>query len=160
MNDTYFLFNIDGRPNTITTLIYLSDNDKNLIADKQIRLAKVTTLRMTTLDRMNVAKKSINDLNPLPNLSFIRSQRGAPLLSRMGFVYRCERNIGIRSYWLCIRYKNFKCGGRIICNGNDVTKETSHNHHEDWQRIQKSQVEYKSLANAQELDDFVKSFKS
>lgn len=38
---------------------------------------------------------------------FIRSQRGAPLIIRMDYVYRCERKIGPRSYWLCIRYKGF-----------------------------------------------------
>lgn len=92
-------------------------------------------------------------------LAFIRSQRGAPLLSREGFVYRCERHIGPRSYWLCIRYKNFKCGGRLICHGNTVVKDTPHNHHHDWQRIQKSQVELKNLADPDELDQFIKAFK-
>lgn len=92
-------------------------------------------------------------------LAFIRSQRGAPLLSREGFVYRCERHIGPRSYWLCIRYKNFKCGGRLICHGNTVVKDTPHNHHQDWQRIQKSQVELKSLADPDQLDQFIKAFK-
>lgn len=89
--------------------------------------------------------------------SFIRSQRGLPLLSREGFVYRCERHNRLRSYWLCTRYKNFKCGGRIICNGNTVIKMTKHNHIEDWQRIQKSLVEYKSLTDF-DAESYTKGF--
>lgn len=91
-------------------------------------------------------------------LSFIRSQRGAPLLTRSGFVYRCERHTGERSYWLCIRYKTIRCGGRLICQGNDIVKFTMHNHEQDWTRIDRSVEEYKSLASP-EIDAFLNSFK-
>lgn len=116
-----------------------------------------STIQVRNVDGMITTTMTTDDAATY--LAFIRSQRGAPLLSREGFVYRCERHIGPRSYWLCIRYKNFKCGGRLICHGNTVVKDTPHNHHQDWQRIQKSQVELKSLADPDELDQFIKAFK-
>lgn len=92
-------------------------------------------------------------------LSFIRSQRGAPLLTQHGFVYRCERHSGERSYWLCIRYKNLHCGGRLICQGNDVVKFTDHNHGQDWTRIDRTVIEYKSLTHPY-IDEFLNSYKA
>lgn len=92
-------------------------------------------------------------------LSFIRSQRGAPLLTQHGYVYRCERHTGERSYWLCIRYKTLRCGGRLICQGNDVVKFTDHNHAQDWSRIDRTVIEYKSLTHPH-IDEFLNSFKT
>lgn len=92
-------------------------------------------------------------------LSFIRSQRGAPLLTQHGFVYRCERHTDERSYWLCIRYKNLHCSGRLICQGNDVVKFTDHNHGQDWTRIDRTVIEYKSLTHPH-IDEFLNSFKA
>lgn len=110
------------------------------------------------LDETNVKLQNNYPVQKERLLSFIRSQRGAPLLARFGFLYRCERHTGERSYWLCIRYKNLKCGGRLICQGNDVVKYRSHNHAEDWNRIANSIVEYRNLASP-EINDFLNSFK-
>jgi len=78
--------------------------------------------------------------------TFIRSQRGAPLLVNDGFVYRCERKIGRKSYWLCLSYKKgqHKCNARLILLGNSVTKETGHTHAAD-KRAKEGQIESKSL---------------
>lgn len=92
-------------------------------------------------------------------LSFIRSQRGAPLLTRYGYVYRCERHTGERSYWLCIQYKTLHCGGRLICQGNNIVKYTDHIHDQDWSRIDRTVIEYKSLTHPH-IDEFLTSFKS
>ncbi|KFB53271.1 AGAP003439-PN-like protein [Anopheles sinensis] len=70
--------------------------------------------------------------------AFIRSQRGAPLLVKDNFIYRCERTRGNRSYWLCVRYKSYKCTGRIICQGNAVMKQTGHTHQTDHARLAQS----------------------
>ncbi|XP_058130350.1 modifier of mdg4-like isoform X11 [Anopheles coustani] len=70
--------------------------------------------------------------------AFIRSQRGAPLLVKDSFIYRCERTRGNRSYWLCVRYKSHKCTGRIICQGNAVLKQTGHTHQIDHARLAQS----------------------
>lgn len=76
--------------------------------------------------------------------TFIRSQRGAPLIMHSGFVYRCERKINSRTYWLCIRYKGHKCNARLILNGNAINKATDHNHSID-ERANESNVELKNL---------------
>uniref|UniRef100_A0A182S6H5 BEN domain-containing protein n=1 Tax=Anopheles maculatus TaxID=74869 RepID=A0A182S6H5_9DIPT len=67
--------------------------------------------------------------------TFIRSQRGLPLLAKNNFIYRCERTRNHRSYWLCIRYKTHKCKGRLICQKNAVLKETKHCHPDDRRRL-------------------------
>lgn len=76
--------------------------------------------------------------------SFLRSQRAAPLILHSGFVYRCERQINKRTYWLCIRYKGHRCNGRLILNGNSILKATEHNHILD-DRARETNVELKSL---------------
>ncbi|XP_052567448.1 FLYWCH-type zinc finger-containing protein 1-like, partial [Culex pipiens pallens] len=86
---------------------------------------------------------------------FIRSQRGAPLLTLENFIYRCERVRKTRSYWLCIRYKSSKCNGRVICQGNTVIKRTSHCHPDDQRRISSSIIEQTNLA-AINLNDWYK----
>lgn len=91
-------------------------------------------------------------------MSFVRSQRGAPLLTMQGFIYRCERNVGDRSYWLCIRYKKVHCNGRLILQGNEIVKRRSHNHDPDWTRIDRSVVEYHSLSGEQGAD-FLNGFR-
>lgn len=89
------------------------------------------------------------------NLSFIRSQRGAPLLVRDGFIYRCERNLSSRTYWLCTGYKRHKCNGRIICQGNEIVKSSYHIHAPDWARINKSTIEFRDMS-ADYADDFIR----
>lgn len=79
--------------------------------------------------------------------SFMRSQRGAPLILHSGFVYRCERQISSRTYWLCIRYKGHKCNARLILSGNNVAKATSHNHAPD-ERANEANVELKNLEDS------------
>lgn len=75
---------------------------------------------------------------------FIRSQRGAPLLLQSGYVYRCERRLNSRTYWLCIRYKGLQCNARVILNGNQLYKSTAHNHDMD-ERSNESNIELKDL---------------
>ncbi|XP_062556643.1 FLYWCH-type zinc finger-containing protein 1 isoform X1 [Armigeres subalbatus] len=77
---------------------------------------------------------------------FIRSQRGAPLLTLGNFIYRCERVRKTRSYWLCIRYKSSKCNGRVICQGNKIIKLTEHCHANDHKRISSSVLEETDLS--------------
>lgn len=86
--------------------------------------------------------------------AFIRSQRGAPLLLQSGFVYRCERKINSRTYWLCIRYKGLKCNARLILNGNQLYKSTEHNHAVD-ERATESNVELKNL-EGDDVDEWLK----
>lgn len=92
------------------------------------------------------------------HLSFIRSQRGAPLLVHSGFVYRCERKSTERSYWLCTGYKRFKCTGRIICHGNAMVKATMHIHDPEWARIGKTVLEKQDM-DAADRNDFLNSIK-
>ncbi|XP_055595644.1 modifier of mdg4-like isoform X23 [Uranotaenia lowii] len=87
--------------------------------------------------------------------TFIRSQRGAPLLTLGNFIYRCERVRKTRSYWLCIRYKSSKCNGRVICQGNTIIKNTSHCHANDERRISTSILEQTDL-NEIDLDEWCK----
>lgn len=86
--------------------------------------------------------------------SFVRSQRAAPLILHSGFVYRCERQIGKRTYWLCIRYKGHKCNARLILNGNSVIKATEHNHGID-DRANETNIELKNLDDA-DVPDWIK----
>lgn len=79
--------------------------------------------------------------------SFIRSQRGAPLIVHRDFIYRCERKISKRTYWLCIRYKGHKCNARLILNGNAICKETEHNHGTDG-RASDANIEFKNLEDS------------
>lgn len=81
-------------------------------------------------------------------LEFIRSQRGAPLMVHQGFIYRCERVIGVKSYWLCVSYKRMKCTARLIYEGNQLLKTTMHVHEADWKRVQNSTIEMKSLEDS------------
>lgn len=86
--------------------------------------------------------------------SFLRSQRGAPLILHCGFVYRCERQISRRTYWLCIRYKGHKCNSRLILSGNNIIKETSHNHLSD-ERSNELNIEFKNLDD-QDVPEWIK----
>lgn len=94
-----------------------------------------------------------------PAWTFIRSQRGAPLIVHSEFVYRCERKIAQRTYWLCIRYKSHKCNGRLILHGNAINKATNHNHQID-ERANDHQknFEYKSLED-DDVDEWIKGNK-
>lgn len=98
------------------------------------------------------------DTSDISMLSFIRSQRGAPFLVQSGFVYRCERFSGQRTYWLCTQYKTVKCGGRLICQGNDIVKFKPHNHDRDNSRLDRSVIEYKDMASPS-TDEFLNSYK-
>lgn len=89
-------------------------------------------------------------------LSFIRSQRGAPFLVQSGFVYRCERTAGQRTYWLCTQYKTVKCGGRLICQGNNIVKFTPHTHERDETRVNRSVIEYRDM-NDPSNEEFLNS---
>lgn len=89
------------------------------------------------------------------SMTFIRSQRGAPLLVRDGFIYRCERNSSARTYWLCTGYKRYKCNGRIICQGNEIVKCTYHIHAPEWSRIRKSTIESCDM-NVIDANDFIR----
>ncbi|XP_037029108.1 modifier of mdg4 isoform X16 [Bradysia coprophila] len=86
---------------------------------------------------------------------FVRSQRGGPLLCNDGYIFRLERLLEHRTYWLCIGYKKYKCSGRIILYGNRMMKCTLHNHTRDDERITNSIVEYKDL-NMDDVRDFMK----
>lgn len=85
---------------------------------------------------------------------FIRSQRGAPLIVRMNYVYRCERRIGPKTYWLCIRYKGHKCNARLILTGNKMCKETEHNHESD-HRSSEEEYDFKNLED-DDIDEWMK----
>lgn len=86
--------------------------------------------------------------------TFIRSQRGAPLIIHSGSVYRCERKIGNKTYWLCIRYKGHKCNARLIIRGNTLLKSTDHNHATD-ERSAEQNIEEKNLAD-NDIDEWIK----
>lgn len=92
--------------------------------------------------------------------TFIRSQRGAPLIIHSEFVYRCERKIAQRTYWLCIRYKSHKCNGRLILTGNAIHKESHHNHPID-ERANDTQkhFEYKNLED-EDVEEWIKGNKN
>lgn len=100
------------------------------------------------------------DIPPIKSelLSFIRSQRGAPFLVQSGFVYRCERHNGPRTYWLCTKYKTVKCNGRLICQGNEIVKATQHNHVRDSSRMDRTVIEYYNMAGPN-VDEFLNSYK-
>lgn len=91
-------------------------------------------------------------------LSFMRSQRGAPFLVQAGFIYRCERHNGQRTYWLCTKYKTVKCNGRLICQGNDIVKATSHNHERDLSRMDRTVIEYHNMSGPN-VEEFLSSYK-
>lgn len=91
---------------------------------------------------------------------FMKSQRGAPLIVYNGFVYRCERKISNKTYWLCIRYKGQKCKARLILRGNEIIKQTNHNHKVD-NPSSNFDLEMKNLEDC-DVDEWIKgtSFKS
>lgn len=91
-------------------------------------------------------------------LSFMRSQRGAPFLVQSGFIYRCERYSGHRTYWLCTKYKTVKCNGRLICQGNDIVKATQHNHERDLSRMDRTVMEYHNMSGPN-FEEFLNSYK-
>lgn len=95
-----------------------------------------------------------SEIDSTTSWSFIRSQRGAPLIMHSGFVYRCERKINSRTYWLCIRYKGQKCNARLILNGNVINKATEHNHPVD-ERSNESNVELKNLEDF-DVEEWIK----
>jgi FLYWCH zinc finger domain len=90
--------------------------------------------------------------------TFMRSQRGAPLLIYQEHVYRCERVREGRSYWLCIHYKHSHCTGRVILQGNNVVKESAHNHPLSTKCMENHQLEYKSLDNLKEATEWLLNF--
>ena len=109
------------------------------------------------LMNLNYAAFKADDRRQVNNAvvwSFIRSQRSAPLLLQAGFVYRCERKLNSRTYWLCIRYKGHKCNARLILNGNQLYKSTDHNHPVD-ERASDSNIEYKNLDD-NDVDEWLK----
>lgn len=85
----------------------------------------------------------------------MRSQRNAPLIIFDGFVYRCERKIRKKTYWLCICYKSHKCTARLIINGNDLLKKTSHKHTNDTRPLSTNLIESKNLED-DDVDDWIK----
>lgn len=85
---------------------------------------------------------------------FLKSQRGAPLLVCSGFVHRCERRIRDKTYWLCIRYKGHNCRARLILRGNEVIKQTAHNHKID-HRCAKGDLFMKNLED-QDIAEWIK----
>lgn len=91
-------------------------------------------------------------------LSFMRSQRGAPFLVQAGFIYRCERFNGQRTYWLCTKYKTVKCNGRLICQGNEIVKATPHSHERDLARMDRTVIEYHNMTDPN-IDEFLSSYK-
>lgn len=90
--------------------------------------------------------------------SFLKSQRGAPLLICNQFVYRCERKIMSKTYWLCIRYKGHHCNARVILRGNEIVKKTAHNHVAD-QRSTIGEIEIKDLED-DDVNQWLKGPKS
>jgi hypothetical protein len=90
---------------------------------------------------------------------FIRSQRGLPFLSHFGYVYRNERILGRKTYWLCIKYKNSKCNARIILDGNQIKKITMHNHSIDTRTSNTNKLEYKNLHD-NDVEAWLKTAKS
>lgn len=97
-------------------------------------------------------KKLAREHNTYP---FVRSQRGGPLLCNDGYIFRLERILEHRTYWLCIGYKKYKCSGRIILYGNKMMKCTLHNHARDEERITSSVIEYKDLSK-DDIREFLK----
>lgn len=91
-------------------------------------------------------------------MSFMRSQRGAPFLVQAGFIYRCERHNGQRTYWLCTKYKTVKCNGRLICQGNDIVKATSHNHERNLTHMDRTVIEYHDMSGPN-VEEFLNSYK-
>lgn len=109
-------------------------------------------LEITTLKY--IAYRAENDTKVL--WSFIRSQRGAPFLVHSGYVYRCERKIASKTYWLCLQYKRTKCNGRMIFDGNTIIKSTEHNHSTDSKANYSNNIEYKSLED-DDIENWIKS---
>lgn len=147
-----FLLSTDVKPGVVTADdsrvddVDNNDDDDDDDGDKRTLLLKGEHIEHTTADD-----------NGADKLAFIRSQRGAPLLVHDEFVYRCERKSSTRTYWLCVGYKRFKCNARIICEGNRHIKCTTHySHGADRDRIQKGQLEYHSMSEA-DRDVFLNS---
>lgn len=112
-------------------------------------------LEIINLDFVAYKADSRPQADVVPVWSFIRSQRGAPLILYEGFVYRCERKISTRTYWLCTKYKGYKCNARLILNGNCVSKATDHNHAQD-ERANEASTELKNLDD-DDVDDWLKA---
>lgn len=89
---------------------------------------------------------------------FIRSQRRAPLIIHEGFVYRCERKIDRKTYWLCIRYKGQKCRARLIIDGNVLVKHTAHQHEVDSRSESTNVIEHKNLED-DDIEEWIKGSK-
>lgn len=100
-----------------------------------------------------IAYRAENDTKVL--WSFMRSQRGAPFLIHSGYVFRCERQIGKKTYWLCLQYKRTKCNARLILDGNSISKSTEHNHRSD-PKASYSNIEYKNLED-DDVETWIKS---
>ena len=88
--------------------------------------------------------------------NFLPSQRGAPLLIHSNYLYRCERKINNRLYWLCINYKKSKCNARVILEGNVLCKSTEHNHLADSRSNDVSKIRSKNLED-DDVDEWLKS---
>lgn len=85
----------------------------------------------------------------------MRSPRGGPLLCNDGYIFRLQKLLDHRTYWLCIGYKKYKCGGRIVLYGNKMTRCTLHNHARDNERIMNSVIECKDLTT-DDVHEFLK----
>lgn len=88
--------------------------------------------------------------------TFLPSQRGAPLLIHSNYLYRCERKINNRLYWLCVNYKKSKCNARVILEGNILCKSTEHNHRADNRTNDVSKIRSKNLDD-DDIDEWLKS---
>lgn len=106
----------------------------------------------------NLFNIPIDPLGKSEMLSFMRSQRGAPFLVHAGFIYRCERFNGQRTYWLCTKYKTVKCNGRLICQANEIVKSTQHSHERDLARMDRTVIEYHNMTDPN-VEEFLSSYK-
>ncbi|KAJ4429657.1 hypothetical protein ANN_21858 [Periplaneta americana] len=62
-------------------------------------------------------------------LRFIESAKGNLLLTHNGYIYRMNRQVGDRRFWICSEYKKDGCRGRCVTLGGELSKDASrHNH--------------------------------
>jgi len=62
-------------------------------------------------------------------LQFIKSSKGRLLLAHKGYIYRMNRQVGNKIFWICSEYKKDGCRGRCVTLGDQLSRDASvHDH--------------------------------
>ena len=74
-------------------------------------------------------------------LKFVSSEKGRPKLLLDGYLYYKDKQVQERVYWKCERFRNIKCGARVVTECDSVlSMRSEHNHIGDAAHVEAEKV--------------------